>query len=46
MVVRLVAELQRWRAEVEAARLKRDGRGGDAMSAEELERLRSLGYIQ
>ena len=45
IVARLSNELQAWHRKAEAARLKADGVGA-AMSNEELERLRALGYIQ
>jgi arylsulfatase A-like enzyme len=45
IVVRLSKELEAWHRKAEAARLKPDATGG-AMSSEELERLRALGYIQ
>ncbi len=45
-VERLARELAAWRAHATAARLKPDAEGAQAMSKEDLERLRSLGYIQ
>jgi len=45
IVGRLSRELLAWRRKAEAARLKPDA-AGEAMSSEELERLRALGYIQ
>jgi hypothetical protein len=42
----LTRELKNWRRAAEAARLKSDAEGAQALSKEELERLRSLGYIQ
>lgn len=46
VVQRLAKELAAWRAMATAARLKPDGAGAAAMSPEELERLRALGYVQ
>lgn len=43
-VERMAAALADWRRKVESERLKGDARLGD-LSAEELERLRSLGYV-
>jgi arylsulfatase A-like enzyme len=45
IVQKLARELEAWRRKAEAAQLKPDGAGA-AMSQEELERLRALGYIQ
>lgn len=45
IVERLHAALESWRASVEAARLPADGTAPEGQSAEELERLRALGYI-
>ncbi len=42
----LAARLTALRAEAEAARIKPDSEAADGLSAEDLERLRSLGYIQ
>lgn len=46
VVQRLARELAAWRAMATAARLKPDGAAAAAMSPEELERLRALGYVQ
>src|SRR5262245_39489408 len=46
VVQRMAKELAAWRTVAERARLKPDGEGTAAMSREELERLRALGYIQ
>ena len=46
VVERLAAELERWRRRSEAARLPADDELTDMLSAEELERLRSLGYLR
>ncbi|HEY3174520.1 MAG TPA: sulfatase [Candidatus Polarisedimenticolia bacterium] len=46
VVARLAGQLSAWRSLVEAGRLMPDSEATQAMSAEELERLRSLGYIQ
>jgi arylsulfatase A-like enzyme len=46
VVERLAAEIQAWKKKATAARLKPDGDSGQAMTQEELERLRALGYIQ
>jgi len=46
IVRRLSQRLTSWRAEAEAARLKSDTDAAGSLSGEELERLRSLGYIQ
>jgi arylsulfatase A-like enzyme len=45
-VARLSKMLEGWRKMAAAARLKPDAEANQAMSKEELERLRSLGYIQ
>ena len=45
IVARLAAELRAWRKMANAARLKPDASAG-AVSSEDLERLRALGYIQ
>ena len=42
----LARELKTWRRAAEAGRLKSDAEGAQALTKEELERLRSLGYIQ
>jgi hypothetical protein len=42
----LTRELKTWRRGVEAGKLKSDAEGTQALTREELERLRSLGYIQ
>jgi arylsulfatase A-like enzyme len=46
VVERLARELKAWRQAAEAGRLAPDAEGAQALSKEELERLRSLGYIQ
>ncbi|HVS16620.1 MAG TPA: sulfatase [Thermoanaerobaculia bacterium] len=46
VVARLARQLSAWLEESRAARLPGDAEGQTAMSQEELERLRSLGYIQ
>ncbi|HJN45029.1 MAG: hypothetical protein CL477_02530 [Acidobacteria bacterium] len=46
VVERLAAELERWRRRSEAARLPADDELTDILSGEELERLRSLGYLR
>jgi arylsulfatase A-like enzyme len=46
VVSRLAKELVAWRAAATRARLKPDSAAAGALSKEELERLRSLGYIQ
>ena len=46
IVARLAGHLSAWRSLVEAGRLPPDSSSTQSMSAEELERLRSLGYIQ
>ncbi len=46
MVQRLALELQAWKQKAQAVRLKPDTEAESTMSAEDLERLRSLGYIQ
>jgi arylsulfatase A-like enzyme len=46
VVQRLRRELEAWRKTVAAARLKPDGETSQSLSAEELERLRALGYVQ
>jgi arylsulfatase A-like enzyme len=46
VVERLAREIKAWKASAEAARLKPDSESGRAMTQEELERLRALGYIQ
>ena len=46
IVARLVGRLTAWRSLVESGRLAADSASSQSMSAEELERLRSLGYIQ
>jgi arylsulfatase A-like enzyme len=45
-VQRLKEELARWRRWAEAARLKPDSEAAKGMTAEQLEQLRSLGYIK
>ena len=46
IVERLAAQLEDWHQFVTAARLPEDEEAADGMSPQELERLRSLGYIQ
>ena len=46
IVARLAREIVAWRRSAEAARLKPDAESAKALSTEDLERLRSLGYIQ
>jgi arylsulfatase A-like enzyme len=46
VVERLGRELDAWRKAVSASRLKPDTEGTAALSKEELERLRALGYVQ
>jgi arylsulfatase A-like enzyme len=46
LVASLAREIKSWSGKAEAARLKSDADAGRAMSQDELERLRSLGYIQ
>ncbi len=46
VVARLTRDLAAWQRTVEAARLKPDTDAEKAMTKEELERLRALGYIQ
>ena len=46
VVERLTAELARWRRRSEAAMLPSDDELGDVLSSDELERLRSLGYLR
>jgi arylsulfatase A-like enzyme len=46
VVDRLKRELEAWRKTVSAARLKPDAEAGQALSKEEMERLRALGYVQ
>jgi arylsulfatase A-like enzyme len=46
IVERLAKELQAWRKRAESMRLKPDSQLAGTLSAEELERLRALGYIQ
>jgi arylsulfatase A-like enzyme len=45
-VERLARDLKAWQAHAAAARLKPDAESAQSMSKEDLERLRSLGYIQ
>ncbi len=45
-VERLRAELEAWRAKVAEIRLEPEAAGPQSLSAEELERLKSLGYVQ
>jgi arylsulfatase len=46
VVARLQQRLLAWQRAAEAGRLKPDTDAGTALSREELERLRALGYIQ
>jgi arylsulfatase A-like enzyme len=46
VVARLAAELERWRRRAKAAELPADTELAEALSAEALERLRSLGYLR
>jgi arylsulfatase A-like enzyme len=46
IVQKLAHDLEAWHRKAESARLKPDSTSGKALSQEELERLRSLGYIQ
>jgi hypothetical protein len=46
IVERLKKELQAWRKQAESMRLKPDSQLSATLSAEELERLRALGYVQ
>ena len=46
IVERLAGELEAWYEKVKAARLQPDSAATEGLSREELERLRSLGYIQ
>jgi arylsulfatase A-like enzyme len=46
IVARLTKELQAWRKTAESMRLKPDSQLAGTLSPDELERLRSLGYIQ
>ena len=46
MVERLATQLERWHEWALAARLPSDAEATEALPAEELERLRSLGYVQ
>jgi len=46
MVARLSREMEAWRRMAEQARLKPDAATAREVSAEELERLRALGYVQ
>lgn len=45
-VAELLEQLEGWRQQAEANRLQSDDELAEGMSAEELERLRSLGYVQ
>jgi len=45
-VARLARELKAWRTHAAATRLKPDAESAQTMSKEDLERLRSLGYVQ
>ena len=46
IVKKLTAQLNEWQKKANAGRLKPDAQTTQTMSQEELERLRSLGYIQ
>ncbi len=46
VVERLGREIDRWRRVAETNRLPEDGEASEGLSPEELERLRSLGYIR
>ena len=46
VVQRLSRELEAWRKSVAAARLKPDAKAGQALTQEERERLRALGYLE
>lgn len=46
VVKELAAEIDRWRDNAESAMLPSDAEAMDAMDADELEKLRNLGYIQ
>ena len=46
VVASLMRELSAWRKHAEAARLKPDADAAKALSKEDLERLRALGYVQ
>src|SRR5262249_45353449 len=46
IVKKLTAELNVWQKKANAAKLKPDAQATQTMSQEELERMRSLGYIQ
>ena len=46
VVTRLARELEAWRRMATAARLKPDAALTGTMNAEDLERLRALGYVQ
>ncbi len=46
IVSRLTARLEEWRTAVQEARLAPDSETTQALSAEELEQLRSLGYLE
>ena len=46
VVERLSEQLEAWHRQAMAERLEADDDATEGMSAEELERLRSLGYIQ
>ncbi len=45
VVARLLSQLQRWRETAVAARLPSDAEAAESLSAEDLERLKSLGYL-
>ena len=46
IIRKLAQDLEAWHKKAESARLKSDAASAEEMSPEELERLRSLGYIQ
>ncbi|HTE65486.1 MAG TPA: sulfatase, partial [Candidatus Binatia bacterium] len=46
VVTRLTRELEAWRKKAAAAKVKPDAETAKALSAEDLERLRALGYVQ
>lgn len=46
VVQRLAATLERWRQTTKAARLKSDSQAAETMTKEQLEQLRSLGYLR
>ncbi len=46
MVVRLAADLGSWLERAESERLPTDSEAAESLSAEDLERLKALGYIE